>query len=244
MTGKEAKEIFIKHYEKKFNELGFFIKKNRTIDIIFSKPLENGFEEFYVSTLDYNPVRVFQVSTGKRIESIEEVLLDLSKEIVLSNNEFINKQIHEKTAVSLYYNYASNNVNLCLSEIARNGTELEVITSGEIILNYIREKVLPAYSSFDTISNIDNIINGENENLWLNDGGNNRPFTLAHLFYPRRLTIARLCKSDIEYDNFIERFYGLIDSQLLKENRSLMDRSDNTISTNFIIKYLKENIRV
>ena len=66
------------------------------------------------------------------------------------------------------------------------------------------------------MKNIDNLINGDGENFWEDDIPKTKPFNLAHLFYPRRLIIAKLAKSAEEYNRFIGKIMALEEEKLIE----------------------------
>lgn len=215
MTGKQAKELFIKYGENQFNEIGFHIKKTRDIGIEFYREIETGFEEINIGTLDYNPVRVFQFSIGKRVNALENIVKKLPL-TMLTDNEYLIKEMQNNTAISLYYLDKNDIAHIQLRETARTGNESEVNDSISIILKYIKETALPNFQLFNNLKNIDNLINGDGENFWEDDIPKTKPFNLAHLFYPRRLIIAKLAKSAEEYNRFIEKIMALEEEKLIE----------------------------
>lgn len=231
MTGKEGKLLLLKNFENKFNEFGFIQNKRRDTTTEFIKKNENGFDEFGIDIYTYSPQINFGFVVWKRIDAIENIIAEINKIVILDNS-------HNKNSHSL--SFQKKGVELKIIYVQ---TEEDLVLGFNKIMDYFINEALPVLNSFNDIKNIDNTINGERDNFWETDNDNSKPFTFAHLFYARRLIIGRLVKNNIDFEEFTIKFYEMIDKKLANDNKLPLDRNDYNISTNIIVRYLKENLK-
>ncbi len=237
MKQSDAKKLFIEYTNSQFEQWGFKLKKTRTIEAIYIRQKDIGYEDVGISTDNYYPEVVFGMGSSKRINSVEEILWDINQAYGLE----LNLSKEESWTLSFQGN-RQNERRLELLEVEHKEDERGVRDSTKILMHFIEGELLPTYDLFDDIRELDNAINGEGDHFWEDDIGNSKPFKFGGVFFIRRLIIGRLCKSEEAFNQFIEKIYTQIDRNCKKMNLPPFDKDDMSIETNMVIQYLKENV--
>ena len=230
MTQTEAKKIFIKHGNKTIERWGFREKKISRAEAKYIKIKDTGFERFGVSTLNYIPIVVFRLGCIKRLDVIENILnkinLKFSLNLNLESNDFTIACIKNKKQFDL--------------NLPQVEGEQGVIVSVQIILKYIEKDVLPMFNLFDDLREIDKLIN-EGENILEYETSE---FKLGQDGWYRRFIIARLCKSDNKFDDFLHQWIQEVNKKSLEQNGEIaVDENSKNDETIQFFRYLKENIK-
>jgi hypothetical protein len=231
MTQKDAKVLYIKYAGQSLEKRNFKLMKTKNIIADYRREKSDRYEEIYTSTLNYQPRVVFQQGACIYIYIIEKILNEINEKFSLKF------RITDETK-TLYYsgeNYLTKQ--LQLGEVNGKENEQGVIESTKIIIEHIENEVLPAFDLFDDIREIDKRINGEGEN-W----GEQKDFSLGYYEAVRRFIIARLCKSEEDFEEFCNKRYQEIDENLAKINKPKFNRNDKNEWVNLTIIYLKENV--
>ncbi|MFK7756304.1 MAG: hypothetical protein AB8B53_05160 [Flavobacteriales bacterium] len=231
MNGTQAKKIIIEYGEPKFLELGYSLKKTRDTQAKYFRKLDSGFESIGISTKNYSPEVVLRFGIGKRLDVVEERMQSL-KEIVDIDENILKKDsitfyLIDKQGLYLKLPYAS--------------TQEGIIESTDMILNHMRTFALPIYNRFEDLRELNSLINGEGENFWENDFGNDKLINLAHAFEPRRFIIGRLSLNDSDFDILSNKVLKAWDELCLKNGWPTGDATGGGKKLRRIIEHLNKH---
>ena len=150
----------------------------------------------------------------------------------------ISRNLNKETTSLNYFGIERNRLEIKLSEVSDLDKEEGVITSSEIILDFMEHQAMPVYNLFEDLREIDKRINGEGENYWDNDW--KKEFTLAHYFDIRRLIIAKLV-GNVRFDEIVDRSIKYIETETEKNTGKpyVYDRSDLSDGIPFAVHFLK-----
>lgn len=230
MTGKEAKNLVLKHFESQLNKVGFKQKKRSDTSIEFLKSYnENSFYYLGISIYTYSPAIQFGFVSSQRIAEVEKVFAEINKQVVLFDS-------YNKYTPTLYLN-EGDAVELRTTSVE---TEEELITLFSRILVYFQKTTIPILEKFQDIREIDKLINGEGENFW-EDNNVRRPFELKD-FYARRLIIARLSKTNEAFEELVEKVYAINAKRRIEKGSPPLNRNDISNPINIIVNYLRDNV--
>lgn len=231
MRTKEAKELILKHFEPQLNELGFKQKKRSGSTSDFYKwTTKNSYYNFGVDIYPYYPTVVFGFVCWQRIAVIESIFAEMNKQYNLFNS----------------YDKYSPTLSLSIDDISLKNTSMEteeeVLTGFGRIVDCFLNVQMPTMELFNNdIREIDKLINGEGDNFWEYNHPR-KPFELRD-FYARRLIIGRLSKTNEAFESLVEKVYALSAKRRIDRGEPPLDRSDMSNPINFIVKYLRENIK-
>ncbi|MCC2590612.1 hypothetical protein [Chryseobacterium sp. MFBS3-17] len=205
MLKKELNESIINNISEFISPLGFKPKKNFD-QIRFVRKLSSGFEYLAISSSNYYDTHYLNYGFGKRIESIEKIVLLL--EAFFEPNLFLTSK-----STSTYYlnaTYYTKDYDRHKQPIT---DEESLMYHIDIIKDVTQNFALDLFQKLDDINYVDHQINGEGANFWLNE--TNKPFGL-HSFETYRIIIAKLVKSAEEYKKFIEKIMALEEEKLIE----------------------------
>lgn|SRR5690554_3108192 len=205
MLKKELNESIINNISEFMLPLGF--KKKKTFDqIIFIRKTSSGFEDLGISSSNYYDTHFLNYGFGKRIETIEKIITSL--ESYFEPNLFLTRN-----DTSTYYLNVTSYTKDTESHKMPITNEQSLMYHIDIIKDVTQNFALDLFQKLDDINYVDNQINGEGDNFWLNE--TNKPFGL-HSFETYRIIIAKLVKSAEKYKEFIEKIMALEEEKLIE----------------------------
>ncbi|HEX8377666.1 MAG TPA: hypothetical protein VF602_07595 [Pedobacter sp.] len=189
MLKKDLNEYIISGLKNFFEVNGYKLKKTSEL-IMFVKNVNDGFQDIAISSTNYYDTHFLSFGYSKRVNMIENVLLDLEK-------EFIPNMFHLSKSNSTYY------LNVSYNQALPSWLKQEIKTEHDVdkyinwIIQYTDKHAFDRFEYLDDVKTVDSEINGDN--FWLDEI--NKPFGL-HRFDVYRIVIAKLAKSPDEFENF------------------------------------------
>jgi hypothetical protein len=229
MNKKETQDLIVKYLNDYLSSNGFKHKKSNRTDVEYLRKLDNGYEDFYLSTINYYDSHKLRFGFGKRIDAVEDIMAKINEQIPFTNPPY---RKDSNTLGFSYNTYHGINKDGCFDFME---SEENVKENVKKIIDFTENKALPFLEKLDDLRKIDKLINGTGDNSWESDW--QKPFNFAGRFYLRRIIIARLSgRSD--YDEFIESLLQKIERQS-KEADEHFDRNDLSDELVYCIHILK-----
>lgn len=208
-------EIIIKELGDFFKQYGYNLKKNfDTID--FNKKLNNGYNSIGTSSSNYYNLHYLRYGYGKRINQIEDIMMQLQDHFE-PDLFLLQKDSHT-------YGFWEGVIkNYPTERKLEDVTDRESLMRNlEVIKRHTVENAFPMFEQLEDIHWVDNLVNGEGDNFWIND--QDKPILFGR-FDVRRIVIAKLVKKPEQYKRLIEKLMVLEEDKLaeLKQQEQYKD---------------------
>lgn len=227
MTGKEAKELIVKHLSPFMDNNSFKLVNTRSNDVEYKRKTSTGYEEIALDCINYNPVQIVRYAVRKRIDAVEDITKKINEDITLSPP--INKD-----TVTIAFSEATFRGLSTDSYMPEMLNEQDVIKSIEILTKFLKQEAFPFLDKINDLRELDKIINGDD--FWNDDW--KKPFNLGGNFSIKRLVIAKLANNP-NSQNMVKREYDYIDSCLEKQGDvERINRTDLQFPIPFTVEYL------
>ena len=223
MFKKEMNERIIFHLQDYFEVKGYKLKKTSEV-IHFRKKFVNGFQEIGMSSSNYYDKHYLSWGYGKRIDEIEKIMVELEK--CFEPNFFLLRKD------SCTYVFSPR---LMFNEYYEQKIEKEqdVIDAVKVIKEFTEKYAFPRFDFLSDIKKVDNEINGNGENFWLDN--EKKKFGIFR-FDVRRIVIAKLVKNPEEYRRFTEKLMEIEDKRIEQLRQS--DEKNKDLTNWFVPKIL------
>jgi hypothetical protein len=232
MNKKEAREYIIEKTEGNLKNYSFELVKSIKQFVRYNKKNRTGNTDF-IGIVPYCSSFVnIGVGLNKRIDAVENILIDISKTIKLDpipDSEHSSFHVDDINLKNLnesnsYMKFDDEGVEFIAIDVAIRNT-----------LTYLVEFGIPTLEKFDDIRAIDNLINGEN--FWQTDW--QMPYTLGGNFYIKRLIIAKLAGNK-NYEELLDKQYKAIEKASFDNGYPFTyNRNDLTLEIPYTIEILK-----
>lgn len=231
MFKKEMNQSVIFHLQDYFDSKGYKLEKTSEV-ICFRKKLNNGFQDIAITSTNYYDTHYLSFAYGKRVNEIEEVMMELEK--------YFEPNLFNLRKDSLTYAFSPRRI---LNDKGKKviKQEKDVFEAVTTIKGFTENYAFSLYDFLDDLKKVDNQINGESNNFWLNDDNKNYG---VFRFDVRRLVIAKLSKSHDEYKKFTDKLIAIEENRI--EQIRLSDEKYKDLKNWFvpkIINHLEEIVK-